>query len=531
MNNPFTFLKNCGRQLGQLGQLLMPAPAAIVDYPFVISDVARYSRLHADTGSAMLDPQTWDELLLTQYCAGLGGATSIFGQQMLYHSLYAGRDGAANAARLRTLIASPERQAAMQHCIKDLRRCDREVSDTLYGAPLAPPPRWHRFLGSVPLAFLLTGALALVSGSLTLWLLLLLLWLLLMGLQARYYEATSEWRRVLFSLQQMLRAHSLLGALDDPLLAPCREGAVAAGKLARRLARSPVEQLPGVQEYSDWLWLKNIRHYFASRLLVQREAAFLRDSFGLIAQIEADLALARHLQQAPHYCWSETGGTLSFEQLIHPLLEQARPLSLALAGQGAFISGQNGIGKSTLLRSVGLNLVVARTFGFCYARAACVPVLAVYSSMRGEDALGSGESLYIAELRRARELLALAGADQPALSLIDEIFRGTNHLESVAAAAVLDTLARTSLVLVSSHNLVLVPLLAGSLTPLRIVHAGADPASLQLDPGVLVETNGLSLLSQRGFDAQIDAKARRVAHWLGAYLAHPGDCAGVLGER
>ncbi|WP_229415834.1 MutS-related protein [Pseudoduganella armeniaca] len=180
-------------------------------------------------------------------------------------------------------------------------------------------------------------------------------------------------------------------------------------------------------------------------------------------------------------------------------------------GTGAFVSGQNGVGKSTLLRTVGINLVAARAFGFCYAVSAHVPSLPVYASMQSEDAMDSGESLYMAELRRARELLALARRG-PAVFVIDEIFRGTNHLESVSAAtAVLHELARHHLVLVSSHNLELAPLLRDRLAPF-CVEAGAHGVTVR--PGVLRDTNGIRLLADSGFDAAIERDAVTVFQWL-----------------
>jgi DNA mismatch repair ATPase MutS len=214
------------------------------------------------------------------------------------------------------------------------------------------------------------------------------------------------------------------------------------------------------------------------------------------------------------------------EGAVHPLVAQAQPLSLAVQGRGVFISGQNGIGKSTLLRTVGLNLVTARAFGFCYARAATAPLLPVYASMQNEDSLAEGKSLYISELQRARELLALAGRGR-AVFLIDEIFRGTNHVESVAAAAaVLDELAQHGVVIVSSHNVVLAPLLAPVLSSLCVELDAAG--SLHVRPGVLVRTNGLALLSQHGFGPAIEAKAGKVHAWLSQHLAHPGECAELL---
>ena len=507
--------------LDRLTRLLLPAETPVADYPFVPGDVALY-RQTVEGDAGVIDAQTWDDMLLPQYSARLASGTSIFGQQELHRRLHAAGGGvAASAVRVRTLAQDAGQRDRLHAACTSLRRADREVSATLFGAALAPSPRWIALLPWLPPALLLTVVLALVTGVVALWGVVVALWMLLLAVQVRYHEAVEEWGRVLATLQQMLRGHSLLAALDDPLTAGLREDAARAGKLNRRIAQSPVGNLAGVREYRDWLWMMNVRHYFASRDAVRAELALLRSSFERVAALEADLALARHLAQAPRYCWAERGGAVALEQVVHPLLARAEPLSFALAGQGAFISGQNGIGKSTLLRTLGLNLIVARAFGFCYAARAVTPLLPVYSSMQSEDALEGGESLYIAELRRARELLALAER-APALFIIDEIFCGTNHLESIsAAAAVLHTLSQQGTVIVSSHNLVLAPLLADRLAPWCVSRAGQ---ALLVAPGVLQETNGIALLGTRGFDAAISAKATRVFDWLSDYMAHPADC-------
>ncbi|MDR7048168.1 hypothetical protein J2X54_000603 [Duganella sp. 3397] len=132
----------------------------------------------------------------------------------------------------------------------------------------------------------------------------------------------------------------------------------------------------------------------------------------------------------------------------------------------------------------------------------------------------------MAEVRRAGELLALARRG-PAIFLIDEIFRGTNHLESVSAsAAVLDTLAESGCVLVSSHNLILAPLLARRLAPLCVARVNGR---LQVAQGVLKDTNGLSLLTTVDRDGLLAAKAGRVHDKLADYyLAYPQACESVL---
>jgi len=342
----------------------------------------------------------------------------------------------------------------------------------------------------------------------------------LMSNQMRYYQRVEEWARSMNALQMLLRVTSLQDGED----------AAGAAKLNRALTRSPMaDTVPGMRAYLDWFALENVNHYFKCVGLVHGNLPLLRASFQRIANLEADVALARHLLRTPSFCWAgrANGNSVTLRDTVHPLLPQAQPLSLELNGRGAFISGQNGVGKSTLLRTLGLNLVAARAFGFCYAAHAVVPGLPVYSSMQSEDSLFGGESLYMAELRRAKELLEAADGPHPGVYIVDEIFRGTNHLESVSAAAsVLDMLAARGLVIVSSHNLVLASLLAHRLDALCVAKDGSG--ALTVTPGVLTHTNGIALLSARGFGADVEANAGKVFDWLSGYLAHPADCSSVL---
>jgi hypothetical protein len=513
-------------------QQLFPAAAfaPTLDYPFARSDVAMLQRLTGEAPS--LDGQTWDELLLDQYAAQLACETSIFGQQELHRRLSGGQADPASVARVRRLLDDPAHVASLERACLPLRQTDTEVSETLFGAALPPAPWWSAWLWLVPLALLLAIAAAWLVGWPALFGVLAAC-VALMAVQVRFYESAKLWERTLDTLRHLLKTRAALARLDGPAALPWATGGAQATRLTRAIERSLLHYLPFIDtvlvEYGDWLLLKNIKRYFRTRQLVARQLPFLRDSFTQVAQLEADLALARHLRALPVFCWAGTAAprSLALQGMRHPLLENAAPLSFGVQGKGSFISGQNGIGKSTLLRCIGLNLVCARAFGFCHAHSADVPRLAVYASMQNEDSLDGGESLYIAELRRARELLALAEEGAPALFLIDEIFRGTNHLESVAAAAaVLHTLAARHLVIVSSHNLVLGPLLEDCLAPWCVRRD--DAGALLLAPGVLQATNGIALLAQRGFGSVIEDKAGRVFDWLSTHMAQPADCSGVL---
>ena len=491
-----------------------------MEYPFPDSAVARYDELAGTSGNGAVDGQTWQDLLLAPYLQAIGKGASIFGRQMLYRRLRRGV-AAGPSEPVRALLADRAARERLAAQLAPLRKARAEVSESLFAPaagvaaadatlaepPLPPVPRWAAWLWLAPLAFLACAAASFF------WLTALVpavaLSLVLMAIQIAFHSRVQQWSAIAEALQLQLYVHSVQ---------PDAPGAAQAAQLRRKLARNAFSTAPGVADYADWVMLANLKHYFATHRLVRDNAAFLRASYALVAGLDADLALARHLSAQTQWCWAEEGWEqeVQLQAVRHPLLPDAQSLDLELDGKSAFISGQNGIGKSTLLRTVGINLLTARAFGFCYAEAARVPNLPVYASMQNEDALDGAESLYQSELRRAHELLALAGAPQRAVFIIDEIFRGTNHLESVsAAAAVLEQLATQGTVLVSSHNVVLAQLLEQSCLPLLVQKRAGR---LVLTPGVLAETNGLTLLAQSGFDASIEQRARDVYKRLSGRL-------------
>ncbi|MDB5960817.1 MAG: hypothetical protein JWP59_2111 [Massilia sp.] len=515
----------------KLSSLTEPASGpAPLDYPFAESDVARLHQIAGCAGNgeggnaASIDDGTWQGMLMPAYFERLAAGASIFGKQQLYRDLRGGvGDGARDAltARLALLQEDP-RIELLDAVARPLRDADCEIASLLFEEGLASAPRWAGkcWLLMVGLAV----SVAAVAFSPLAWLGALFFLFQMVAVQARYHAVIESWNRKRVSVQMMLRTCSLGAAASHPALAPFAATGADAGRINRALQPSAMQALSMVGAYLDWFLQANVEHYFRSVRLVARERAFLQRCFHLCAQFDADLALAR--QRADfETCQARRGAGLRFDAAVHPLIEAPDPLSIDVVN-GAFVSGQNGVGKSTLLRTVGLNLLTARAFGFCYARAALCPMLPVVASMQSEDSLLGGASLYVAELTRARELLE-AAARERCVFIIDEIFRGTNHLESVSsAAAVLDELADGNLVLVSSHNLVLAGLLGHRLDALCVSRDANG--TLALAPGVLADTNGISLLAQHGFSAQVDAKARRVFAWLEGFMAQPAGAGDVL---
>jgi DNA mismatch repair ATPase MutS len=114
-------------------------------------------------------------------------------------------------------------------------------------------------------------------------------------------------------------------------------------------------------------------------------------------------------------------------------------------------------------------------------------------------------------MRRGEALLAVADSHNGAVFLLDEIFRGTNNIESVSVtAAVVSHLADRAPVVMCTHNLVLAPLLETRLEPLRIVRGVAQSDALKLECGVIAETNGIEMMNDYEIPGSVRLNARVV---------------------
>ena len=121
---------------------------------------------------------------------------------------------------------------------------------------------------------------------------------------------------------------------------------------------------------------------------------------------------------------------IHFEEIGHPLIGPEKRVSnnfnLHSRGEIAMITGSNMAGKSTFLRTVGVNLTLAFMGAPCCAKAAQVSNLQIFTSMRTRDNLEEGISSFYAELKRIEQLLKLVESNQPVFFLLDEMFKGTN---------------------------------------------------------------------------------------------------------
>jgi DNA mismatch repair ATPase MutS len=170
-------------------------------------------------------------------------------------------------------------------------------------------------------------------------------------------------------------------------------------------------------------------------------------------------------------------------------------------------------GKTTFIKMVGTNIILGRTLGVCFAVMAIIPGSNVMASIRAEHSIESGKSHFFAELERILSFVRRAERDGRGVFLIDELFRGTNTPERVAAGkAVLESLGAHAQVLVTTHDVELQHLLGSSFLSFHFVEDPDLPEVLdyQLHPGISTSKNAIKLLEKVGVPAAIVREARRL---------------------
>jgi DNA mismatch repair ATPase MutS len=307
----------------------------------------------------------------------------------------------------------------------------------------------------------------------------------------------------------------------DPLLIPFGAG------IAATITR---DVLVTAYEYLNLAFLLDGTGVYAgARLLRAHDRALLG---AIVAIGDIDVAISTASFRAGQHEWTrprfgEPPATVQLTNIRHPLLEQAVPNSVSLApGRGLLITGSNMSGKSTLLRAVGVTVVMAQTLNTCLASAYDAPTLDVRSCIGRSDDLLSGTSYYVAEVRSLLGLVQASESAAPHLFLLDELFRGTNAVERIAAgrAVLLESISGATrpsphVVLAATHDGELVDLLPDTYAPCHFGDAVSDDGLVfdhRMRPGPATTRNAIALLRIHGAPNALISRASECASMLDA---------------
>ena len=239
----------------------------------------------------------------------------------------------------------------------------------------------------------------------------------------------------------------------------------------------------------------------------------------VLGKIEAMIAIGSY-RKAMSCCVPEFTDELFIEtnEMYHPLITHPVKNDIS-TGSSVLITGSNASGKSTFLKTVAISAILAQTIHTCPAASYKASLFRICSSMSLRDDVQGGDSYYMVEIKSLKRILAMAAdeGDNPVLCFVDEVLRGTNTVERIAASTeILRSLDKKNCIcFAATHDIELTHLLTKNYDNYHFEEDIADndiSFSYKIMCGRATTRNAIRLLGIMGYDKQIIEEAEQMAN-------------------
>lgn len=219
-------------------------------------------------------------------------------------------------------------------------------------------------------------------------------------------------------------------------------------------------------QYHSIFLLAEVRGFYRALDYIDENRYVLQQLFLAVGELDALQSVASYRTSLKYYCEPEfeEDAQLTLEDGYHPLIVDPVPNSINVRGRGILVTGSNMSGKSTFLRTVGLNILLAQSIATCLAAEYKAIPMRLLTCIGRTDNVVEGKSYYLEEALSVKRVLVSLEPHITTVAIFDEMFRGTNSEERIfAARQVLQYLiARNSMVFVATHDLELADLLSSN---------------------------------------------------------------------
>jgi len=241
--------------------------------------------------------------------------------------------------------------------------------------------------------------------------------------------------------------------------------------------------------------------------------------FTFVGEIDALLSIASLREGTDKCCIpeiSEEKSPLSAEALYHPLIVNAVTNCIRVNDKSVLLTGSNMSGKTTFIRTIGINTLTALTINTCFGQSFSLPRMRIFSAIRISDDLLNDKSYYFEEVLTIKKMIEASQCGKMNLFLLDEIFKGTNTVERISAGkAVLSSLTQlNNFVFVSTHDLELADLLQEEYDLYHfseIVGNKTVDFDYKLKEGKLMNRNAIKILQINGYPESVIQEAYSLA--------------------
>ena len=324
------------------------------------------------------------------------------------------------------------------------------------------------------------------------------------------YISSLLWCAKKISREEALSGHPLLTCLGEHI-GNLRK---IAGKLSS-VAKQNMNDVDMLIEYIKIPFLTDIRNYNRSIQVITNNADSLHSLYRIIGELDAAIAVLSFRKSIPHFTQPDflADAKIDTADIYHPLLTDPVP-NTAMIDRSSLVSGSNASGKSTFIKALAINGIFAQTINTCTAKSYRTRFALVMTSMAVRDDISAGESYFITELKSLRRIIQKIPSVF-CICFIDEILKGTNTVERIAASAsVLKYLQqRDCLCLAATHDIELTRMLDRQYNNFHFSEQITDSGmtfDYTLKKGASRTKNAIRLLDYMDFDPGIISRAQNL---------------------
>ena len=491
-----------------------------------ISQIAEYwqKRRKGDAPEHHIDAMTWDDLDMDKVFQTMDACQSGVGASQLYallHEPCLEGDKLAQREKLMELLeADPAMRLQLQvYYAKMGRPPGNALASFCYGISEKRVKRPWIYLVMTALPVLCAG---LIFVSVYIGVTLLVISLVANGVT--YYRTSKRIETELVGVKQfsallwcagkVAETHALDGHPTGQAIAQGHKLFKNLGGRLSGLTQQRVSDFDFLAEYFRIITLSNIRGYNRVIKALEENIEVFRNLYRSVGELDAMMAVLSYRKSLAYYCLPDfiADGHLDMTDVYHPLIKDPVVNSLSLT-RGCLISGSNASGKSTFIKAAAVSAILAQTVNTCLARRFAMRPALVVTSMAVRDNVTAGESYFVTEIKSLRRIL---DKDIFFICFIDEILKGTNTAERIAAsAAVLKYFENLDgLCVAATHDIELTRLLGGSYDNYHFEETVTNAGIIfdyKIKPGPTRTRNAIKLLEFMGFDSRITDDAHRLA--------------------
>ena len=447
---------------------------------FSLNQIEKYFRKkdHHKTHQVLSD-KTGADLDFQELFMFLDRTTSKVGQQYFYNKLRTIPIRDANKTKVKEeiihlLTERPDFRLDVQVELSKLKNDKSFYINSLFQEEHIEPPKW--FILIKFLSFTSIASFILMFFNAHLFFVFLAAFIFNLGV---HYWNKNNLYPYLASLPQLLKLHKVAKVLFhnsnfkklDPNL---KEPLITISKLKGRMFLFRLEA--GVQgdfETIFWAFLELFKIAFLVEPLLlfgvlkvlDKKRDEVESIFEFVGEIDSLVSIASLRSGLNVYCHPEIvdeNVKMKTESIYHPLIKECVTNGIYLNDKSVLLTGSNMSGKTSFIRAIGINVLTGLTINTCFAKQFFMPWLKMYSAIRISDDLLNDKSYYFEEVLSIKEMINNSRSPEANLFLLDEIFKGTNTIERIAAGkAVSSYLSQNNnTVFVSTHDIELADLLS-----------------------------------------------------------------------